>query len=157
VARGPVEAHSPRSAAASSCVIATAKSSRQSGRAQGFPANQLAGVALDREGGVWAAFFQRMARVQLDSPYAVHGSAQGLDAPSPRWRVTGSFVRGGHRRRRRARTGRALQSLPDIAGAVREAVVHEDWLFILATNCEECDSRPNGRPRGSRTATTTAS
>jgi len=52
-------------------------------REDGLPGNRIEHIAEDREGGLWLAMHTGLARVQLDSPFAVHGLAQGLDG-SPR-------------------------------------------------------------------------
>ena len=105
------------------------------GRAQGLPANQVVDVIADREGGVWAAYRNGVARVQLDSPYTVHGPAQGLEG------TIHALVRHGDRLfaggtdgvAQRAADGR-FQPMPEVTMAVREVVAHDDWLFIHSTN-----------------------
>ncbi len=56
---------------------------RRIDRTQGLPANRVNGLAEDREGGLWLAQHAGLSRAQLDSPFAVHGLAQGL-AGGPR-------------------------------------------------------------------------
>lgn len=48
-------------------------------RRAGLPANSVKAVMEDREGGVWLALSYGLARLQLDSPDARHGPAQGLE------------------------------------------------------------------------------
>ena len=48
-------------------------------RARGLSANHIAGLMEDREGGLWVATRYGVTRVQLDSPYALHGPAQKLE------------------------------------------------------------------------------
>ncbi len=104
------------------------------GRAQGLPANQVVDVMADREGGVWAAYRNGMARVQLDSPYALHGPAQGVEG------TIVSLVRHGDRLfaggtegvYQRDDSGR-FQSIPEVTMAVRDVVSHDDWLLISST------------------------
>jgi len=56
---------------------------RRVDRRQGLPGNRINGLCVDREGGVWLATPTGIVRVQLESPFAVHGEAQGL-AGGPR-------------------------------------------------------------------------
>lgn len=51
---------------------------RRVDRRQGLPGNRVNGICVDREGGVWLATPTGIVRVQLDSPFAAHGEAQGL-------------------------------------------------------------------------------
>ncbi len=104
------------------------------GRAQGLPANQVMDVMEDRQGGVWAAFRNGVARVQLDSPYALHGPAQGLEGTVHSLARHGDhlFVAGTEGVYQRGKDGR-YQPLPEVATAVREVVAHDEWLFILST------------------------
>ncbi len=52
-------------------------------RTDGLPGNRIEKISEDAEGGLWIATHTGIARVQLDSPFAVHGLAQGF-AGSPR-------------------------------------------------------------------------
>jgi hypothetical protein len=63
---------------------ATGRLERQIERTHGMPANRVNGLAQDREGGLWLAMHTGLVRVELDSPFAVHGPAQGL-AGGPRY------------------------------------------------------------------------
>ncbi len=54
------------------------KYDRRIDRRQGLPGNRVNGLCVDREGGVWLATPVGIVRVQLDSPFAAHGEAQGL-------------------------------------------------------------------------------
>ena len=54
------------------------KYDRRVDRRQGLPGNRVNGLCVDREGGVWLATPTGIVRVQLDSPFAAHGEAQGL-------------------------------------------------------------------------------
>ena len=51
---------------------------RRIDRTNGLPSNRVNGLAEDAEGGLWLAQHTGLVRVQLDSPFAVHGPAQGL-------------------------------------------------------------------------------
>jgi len=52
-------------------------------RDHGLPGNRIEKISEDAEGGLWIATHTGVARVQLDSPFAVHGLAQGVTG-SPR-------------------------------------------------------------------------
>lgn len=48
-------------------------------RQHGLPGNRIDHLFEDREGGLWLAHRTGLSRIQLDSPFAIHGPAQGLD------------------------------------------------------------------------------
>lgn len=48
-------------------------------RTHGLPSNRVEQLCEDAEGGLWIAQRAGLARVQLDSPFAKHGLAQGVD------------------------------------------------------------------------------
>ncbi len=102
-------------------------------RSKGLPANQVTGVATDREGGVWAALPYGIARVQLDTPYARHGPAQGVEGTIRSLARRGEelFAGGTEGIARRGPDGR-FQSVQGIPGPDREIVAHGDWLFSLS-------------------------
>lgn len=49
-------------------------------RSLGLPSNRVYALCEDREGGVWLATHRGVTRVQLDTPFAVQGPAQGFDS-----------------------------------------------------------------------------
>jgi hypothetical protein len=62
-------------------------------RALGLLSNRVHGLCEDREGGVWLALHRGLARVQLDTPFAVHGPAQRFDStPVAVQRVAGRLI-----------------------------------------------------------------
>ncbi len=102
-------------------------------RTKGLPANHVTGVMEDREGGVWAALPYGIARVQLDSPYARHGPAEGLEGTIRSVvRQGGELFAGGTEGvGRRGADGRFRPVLDD-PGPDREIVAHGDRLYSLA-------------------------
>jgi len=104
------------------------------GREQGLPANQVVHVMEDREGGVWAVTRNGLARAQLDSPYAVHGPAQGLDGTVLALARHGQrlYTGGTEGAAERGSSGR-FQPVPELPTAVREVVAHEDRVYFLTT------------------------
>jgi hypothetical protein len=106
-------------------------------RAKGLPANQVTGVTVDREGGVWATLPYGIARVQLDSPYARHGSAQGLEGTvrSLARHGDGLFAGGTEGVVRRGPDGR-FRRVPDMTGSYRAVVAHDNWLFALSNHLD---------------------
>ncbi|MCM2273450.1 MAG: histidine kinase [Candidatus Didemnitutus sp.] len=52
---------------------------RRIDRRHGLPGNRIDWLTEDAEGGLWLASRTGLARVQLDSPFALHGAAQGLE------------------------------------------------------------------------------
>jgi len=55
---------------------------QQLDRAHGLPHNRIGALATDVEGGLWVALHYGLARLQLDSPFALHGAAQGVEEGS---------------------------------------------------------------------------
>jgi signal transduction histidine kinase len=51
-------------------------------RSHGLPSTRINDLATDGEGGLWLAFDHGVARLALDSPFALHGAAQGLTSSS---------------------------------------------------------------------------
>ncbi len=47
-------------------------------RRHGLPGNRIHDLAVDADGGLWLAFQEGLARLDLDSPFAIHGPPQGL-------------------------------------------------------------------------------
>ncbi len=101
------------------------------GRARGLPANLVTDVMADRDGGVWATYRNGIARVQLDSPYALHGPAQGVEGtihslarPASRF-----FAAGTEGLAERGPDGR-FQPMPEADMPVRDIEAHGDWLFV---------------------------
>jgi len=103
-------------------------------RAKGLPANQVTGLAADREGGVWATLPFGIARVQLDSPFARHGPPQGVEGTIRSLARRGEelFAGGTEGVVRRGPDGQ-FRPVLGFAGPEREIVVHDDWLFSLST------------------------
>lgn len=103
-------------------------------RAKGLPANNVTHVMEDREGGVWAALRYGIARVQLDSPYARHGPAQGREGSAISLAQFGRelFVAGTENVVRRGADGQ-FRTVQGAAGPDRTIVVHGDRVFIQGT------------------------
>ncbi len=103
---------------------------RTVGRADGLPANQVRDLAADREGGVWVVLPYGIARVQLDSPYARHGPAQGLEGTvSSMVRHRGAlFVGGSEGVAQRGDDGQ-FRAWPGLPGPIHELVSHDGWLL----------------------------
>ncbi|MEY2880208.1 MAG: hypothetical protein RLZZ15_2588, partial [Verrucomicrobiota bacterium] len=103
-------------------------------RTDGLPANGINGLMEDREGGVWLAMHLGLARVQLDSPYARHGPAQGLEG------TVHSLARHGDRLYLATTEGLAargpegeFEGVPGVRGWQREVAAHGEWLFALSS------------------------
>jgi hypothetical protein len=104
------------------------------GRRQGLPANQVRGLAADREGGVWAALPYGIARVQLDSPYARHGPAQGLEGTvSSLVRHRDELLVGGSEGVARHGVDGQFREWPGLPGPVQGLVSCDGWLFSAGT------------------------
>ncbi len=118
------------------------------GRAQGLPANQARDLAVDREGGVWVALPYGIARVQLDSPYARHGTALGREGTVNSLTLhDGALVAGTSEGVvRRGDDGR-FREWPGLPGPVRELVSHDGWLFSAAPQLRGVPPGPGREPR----------
>lgn len=117
-------------------------------RSRGLPANNVFALCEDREGGVWAAFRSGLARVQLDSPYALHGPPQGIDGTIQSLARRGNelFVGGSEGVARRDARGR-FQPLAEVPGGIREVAVHGDRLYILGQQLLALGPAANERAR----------
>lgn len=54
-------------------------------RTHGLPHNRFEALAPDAQGGIWVALHYGLARLQLDTPFALHGAAQGVEGGSRRF------------------------------------------------------------------------
>lgn len=101
-------------------------------RSKGLPANNVTHVIEDREGGVWATLRYGIARVQLDSPYALHGPAQGREGSALSLALSGGelFVAGTENAVRRGEDGQ-FRPVQDATGPDREVLARGDWVYFL--------------------------
>ena len=101
-------------------------------RTNGLPANNVNHVFEDREGGVWAALRYGIARVQLDSPYALHGPAQGREGTTLSLALSGGelFVAGTENAVRRRANGQ-FRPVQEARGPDREVIAHADRVYFL--------------------------
>ena len=104
---------------------------QQIGRADGLPANAVNGLALDRQGGVWVALSYGLARLQLDSPYARHGPAQGLHGTVHALaRHDGRLHAGGTEGLFAQGDNGKFAPIPRTLGTQRDLFSGDGWLFI---------------------------
>ena len=90
---------------------------------RGLPGDRINGLALDREGGLWLAMHNALARVQHDSGIASHGLAQGLRGIPQELAGAGDQVYVTHSEgltRRDPVSGR-LEAVPGLKGFVNQA------------------------------------
>jgi hypothetical protein len=106
-------------------------------RSTGLPSNRIDALCADHEGGVWLALRNGLARVQLDSPYALHGTAQGLDGAPIGIGLDGDhlYVASGEGLMRRDPAGRFHSLGPDLAGP-RKMLSDAGRLFIAGANLQ---------------------
>ena len=106
-------------------------------RSCGLPSNRIEGLCEDAEGGVWLALPNGLARVQLDSPYAVHGAAQHFDGtPTDLQLYRGSlYVSGSEGLARREPDGH-FQFLQGLIGVARELVSEADRFYVTGMNLQ---------------------
>ncbi len=117
-------------------------------RARGLPGNSVFALCEDREGGLWATFRSGLARIQLDSPYALHGPAQGLEGTVQSLARRGDelFAGGSEGVARRGARGQ-FEPLAGVPGGIREVMVHGDRLFMLGQRLFELGPAPGDRVR----------
>ncbi len=119
-------------------------------RARGLSSNRIEALCSDHAGGVWLALRNGIVRVQLDSPYALHGS---LD-----WRIDSSpgalalhrgqlYVGGGEGLSRRDPAG-AFHTVEGVPYLVRQLVSHDDRLFVTGIELREVLPNDRTRPLG---------
>lgn len=101
-------------------------------RTQGLPGNRISELAVDADGGLWVATQEGLARLDVESPLALHGEAQGLVA-SPRrfatWRDQLYLSTADGAARRDPATGRFV-SIPGFrVGTNRPLVVGDRLVF----------------------------
>jgi len=88
---------------------ATGELEQKIDRAHGLPSTRVNDLAPDAEGGLWLALDNGVVRLALDSPFALHGAAQGLTAGPRYLAVLGDRLYVAHREgvsRRDPLTGR---------------------------------------------------
>ncbi len=101
-------------------------------RAHGLPGNHVIGVTEDREGGLWVALSNGLARVQLDTPFARHGPPQGIEGTAQALVRHGGalFIGTSEGLFRRAESGRFI-SVQGVVPQIRRLLSHQGALYIL--------------------------
>jgi signal transduction histidine kinase len=54
-------------------------------RTHGLPGNRITDLAVDADGGLWLTLHEGIARLDLESPFALHGAPQGLTSNARRF------------------------------------------------------------------------
>jgi signal transduction histidine kinase len=101
-------------------------------RSRGLPSNRVESLHVDNEGGLWLAFRNGLARLQLESPYARHGVGQRrIDSVPHALALHGGdlFVGGGESLARRDRAGN-FHPIENLQFLVRSIVSHREHLFV---------------------------
>ncbi|MES2695731.1 MAG: type II toxin-antitoxin system PemK/MazF family toxin, partial [Verrucomicrobiota bacterium] len=101
----------------------------------GLPSDTVNGLETDAEGGVWLAMQSGVARLQLDSPFALHGTPQGVDSGPrrfARWQDQLYVTLGSGLAVRNAGTGR-FQPVPGVRSGANRPLVIDDRLLISAS------------------------
>ncbi len=102
-------------------------------RADGLPANAVNDIVEDREGGVWVALHFGLARLQLDSPYARQGPAQGVDGTVQSLDRDGARLYAGSTEGLFARgaDGKFVK-IPGTFAGQRDVFVHGEWVYAMS-------------------------
>src|SRR5207244_2414319 len=113
-------------------------------RTNGLASNRIEGLCEDNEGGVWLAMRNGIARVQLDSPYALHGAAQGFDGTPIHLGLDRGdlYVAASEGLARRDRDGR-FHFVQNFLGAPREIVPYDGRLYVAGSRLQLVS--PEGR------------
>lgn len=103
--------------------------------ARGLPGDQVNGLSLDREGGLWLAMHHALVRVQYDSGIASHGVAQGLRGIPQELAVAGErvFVGLNEGLVRRDPASGLFKVVGGLRGAVNRAVLVGEDLLAAAS------------------------
>jgi hypothetical protein len=101
-------------------------------RTKGLVGNLVRDLAEDREGGIWLTQTNAVARVQVETPYARHGAAEGLEGASMCVRVHRGLLHVGTTEGlwRREANGH-FTKIEGIVPGVRFMLPHGDDLLIL--------------------------
>ncbi len=102
----------------------------------GLPVDTINGLGVDRDGGVWLALQNGVARVQLDSPFALHGKPQGLDSGPrrlTRWRDRLYVAYGSGVAWRDESTGQFIP-VPGMSASASRPIVARDRLLVSTSS-----------------------
>ncbi|HUR58248.1 MAG TPA: histidine kinase [Opitutaceae bacterium] len=116
-------------------------------RTRGLPSNRVEALCADRDGGLWISLRNGLARAQLDSPYARHGTTQRRVDSAPQALALHRghlYVGGGESLTRRDASG-IFQPIADVPVLVRSLVEHGEHLF--ATGLELRKVGPDDQAR----------
>jgi sugar lactone lactonase YvrE len=112
----------------------------------GLPVDTVNGLATDRDGGLWVALQNGIARLQLDSPFAVHGAQQGVESGPrrlTRWRDRLYVALGSGLAVRDPATGR-FEIVPGVRTGANRPIVVDDRLLV-STAAGVVEVLPTGR------------
>ncbi|MCX6954146.1 MAG: hypothetical protein NTV51_18510, partial [Verrucomicrobia bacterium] len=110
-------------------------------RSTGLPTNRVEALCEDREGGLWLALRNGLARLQLDAAYALHGPAQGLEgSPLNLGLARGTlYVSTGDGLMRRDENGH-FHAVGQAAVGPRRVVADDDRIFIAGANLQSASA-----------------
>lgn len=112
----------------------------------GLPVDTINGLGEDREGGVWLALQDGIARLQLDSPFARHGPPQGIDSGPRRlalWRDHLVVALSGGLVVREPATG-TFRAIPGVRSSASRPIVVDDRLLVSSSSGVQ-EITPDGR------------
>ena len=111
---------------------------RQVQRTHGLPGNRIDQLCEDTEGGLWLAQRTGLSRIQLDSPFALHGAAQGLaGGPRSLVRYNGRLFVGHNEGLAVAEAGGPFQEIPGMRLGTNRLVPHAGRLFVTSGTLRE--------------------
>ena len=102
----------------------------------GLPVDTINGLGTDRDGGLWLALQNGVARVQLDTPFALHGKPQGLDSGPrrlTRWRDRLYVAYGSGVAWRDENSGQFVP-VPGMSASASRPIVAQDRLLVSTSS-----------------------
>lgn len=117
---------------------ATGKLVRQIQRIHGLPGNRIDQICEDTEGGLWLAQRTGLTRIQLDSPFSLHGTAQGLDGgPRTLLRHAGNLFVGHNEGLAVSEANGSFREIPGMRLGTNRLVPHAGRLFVTSGSLRE--------------------
>lgn len=111
---------------------------RQVQRSHGLPGNRIDQLCEDAEGGLWLAQRTGLARLQLDSPFSLHGIAQGLEGgPRTLLRHAGRLFVGHNEGLAVSSDDGRFREIPGMRLGANRLVAHAGRLFVTSGSLRE--------------------
>ncbi|MDI1247644.1 MAG: histidine kinase [Lacunisphaera sp.] len=111
---------------------------RQVQRSHGLPGNRIDQLCEDAEGGLWLAQRIGLTRIQLDSPFSLHGIAQGLEGgPRKLLRHAGRLFVGHNEGLAVSSDDGRFREIPGMRLGTNRLLAHAGRLFVTSGSLRE--------------------